>query len=234
LHYAAKRFYAPLILSVKHHGTEEAGVCNLVKRNAEVGVFSLFYSSQGESEVVDTYLYWSLLDVTTSTATQKGVISVLAQPDTSEKVAVLDLRASLAEVDVTKHVLLCSLKGRDGLVLSEATGWCCAPRFCELQDADIKIDVDALEPIGGSSISIRLTASSFAPFVHLDVRHDGVPVDAELDSFAPPPADKWSDNFFDLAPGVARTVSLRLAAGVEPSEALQKLQVKSLLDSYMC
>lgn len=228
LHYAAKRFNSPLTISVVHHGKETAGVCNIIQRSPETGIFTLFYSSLGPSDPVPATLHWTLLNVVTSIATRNGTIPITALPDTSKKLTTLDLRESLPGRAATQHVLLARLLSPAGETISSATSWPCAPRFCELQPPAIELKTTVTPP---NTISVRVTAIAFAPFVHMDLRP--ARVEGPVDRYNPPPADRWSDNFFDLEPRHPKTVVLTLAAGGEPVDALQRLQARSLLDSYM-
>jgi beta-mannosidase len=62
----------------------------------------------------------------------------------------------------------------------------------DLERAPVEPHVE-ISPTGDHRLSVRLEAPTYAYFVHLEVSHE---------------ATRFSDNYFDLAPGEQRTISV--------------------------
>lgn len=243
LHYFSKRFFAPLMLSIVHLGTESVVVCNLVDRDSLTGKFSVFACYDGAEDQFVARLSWTLLDVASDRQVDRGTQRVVVKQDSSEMLCQLDFRDILVgnggcerPSRLVVFAKLESVEPESASLKSGATAWFCSPRFCELVKPSLKVDVDVHAPSGSeqSATAFTVTVSSpvFAPFVQLSIFEDDI--DADLgDRYVARPALIWSDNYFDLLPNSPRTITATIADGVDRDGALSRIRALSLLDSYM-
>lgn len=243
LHFFAKRFFAPLLLSIVHHGSETTGLCNLVDRDSSTGKFSVYACYDGNAKEIMAELSWTLLDVVSGEAVDQGIQSVSLKRDSSNMLCELDFRDSDGTCKRATRLVLCAvLESRSGgstKEKSEATSWFCSPRFCELPAPSVEIVVEESSIKNGCRrATVIVKSAMFSPFVQLDVIEDDF-VDVEEKSGAPndryskPSTPKWSDNYFDLLPNSPRVVTVTFDRNTGHCSALPRISVFSLLDSYM-
>jgi beta-mannosidase len=153
LHYAARRFYAPLLLSVEDEGTW-------------MGV----HVTSDLREPWEGTLRWSLerLD---GTPIVDGQEIVSAAPLASTEVCTLDFVNRLAgQLDDPEKpgprdaVLVCELWGGDMLVSRNVTGFV-PPKHVALADPEIEVDVGQQD----DEFVVHLTPKSLARFVELSL-----------------------------------------------------------------
>lgn len=234
LHYSARRFFAPLLCSVVHHGQETVGVWNVVSRTPDTGKFSVFATYDGTMREVACQLRWMLIDSETGLVVHGGEEDISLVRDTTQKLRVLDLRENISD-NATRYVLRCSLipldDAADELEASHATAWLCAPRFCKLAAPNIQIS-SAPDGVTANEefLLVTLCSNTFAPFVELEVASDVTVVDTER--YKAPPVFSLSDNYFDLFPHEPVSVRVSLM-GHSQCDVLARIRVRSLLDSYM-
>lgn len=242
LHYAAKRFFAPLLVSVVHYGKEEVGTCNLVSYS-NTGLFAMHASYDGLGAVFRGKLEWRLVEISSGKAIDSGSEHVLLHRDTSKQICMVDFRERfrLNPAAARKVVLRAIISSLNGKETSRATGWLCAPRYCDLPVPDIEVIAKPEDDEPDSLVTVQVSSKTFCPFVRLEVEsgqgcgsreREGEILGGER--FIPPPAHWWSDNFFDVFPDEApRRISLEVARGVSTTAALESIQAFSLVDSYM-
>jgi beta-mannosidase len=237
LHYFARRFYAPLLLSLVHHGTESLGVCNLVSRSADSGVFSVYATYDGMMPIIDAVLTWEVVNIVTGDIVLSGTERYKLAQDESRRLEILDLRQVVPCQDVTRHVLYCNLASRDTTDFSEATGWFCSPRFSELKKPTIEVSSLRCEAHqqghAESSLVLLLNSESFCPFVELKIDMPSqLSGTCDASRYKVPETVPVSENFFDLLPGRERRIRV-LAGNLSESDIVPYMQVRSLVDSYM-
>jgi beta-mannosidase len=237
LHYAAKRFFSPLLLSLVHHGAESVGICNLVSRSPDTGVFSLYGTYDGAEIRIEAVLTWEVLNVVTGAIVLSGTEHCKFAQDESQRLKVLDFRALVPVQLATQHILHCTLVRCDTSESSEATGWFCSPRFCDLAKCGIAVENLGLEDTersaSGSSLLIALSADKFCPFVELQIDFPVPSSDAPTKNrYSVPTTAEFSDNYFDLLPGRKKQVRINIGTHSE-LDALSFLRIRTLVDSYM-
>jgi len=208
LHYAARRFYAPLLLSVEDDGTWMA-----------VHVTSdLTVSWQGT-------LRWAL-ETLDGTVIVDGQEMVSAAPLASTKVCTLDFVNRLADKvravstgegstgkpGLGDAIFVCELWDGDLLVSRCVTGFV-PPKHVSLVEPGLKVEVEQQD----DQLVVCVTPHSLARFVELSL--DGVDV-------------VFSDNYFDVPAGRTAAVTCDLPEGWSVARARDALRVRSLYDSF--
>lgn len=246
LHYFARRFFAPLLVSLVHKGTESVGLCNLVRRSLETGIFEVHATYDGLLEALDTALSWKAYSTRTGelVATIPSPQPFRLRRDKSYLLITVDLREHMQKHGV--HLVLRAILEpiqRAGVVqtlqASETTGWLTAPRFCELAQSSlggIKCEASFVEGSKVAALFIHLTAESFFPFVELDIVADTAQWNGK--EWQEPELYYFSDNYFDLFPDQTRVVKIILPPSFDiitdaDQFCAKWLRVKSLRDSYM-
>jgi beta-mannosidase len=202
LHYAARRFYAPLLLSVEDERTW-------------MGV----YVTSDLTEAWQGTLRWSL-EALDGTAIVEGQEMVSAAPLASTEVCTLDFVNRLAgkvsdsaeKPCVRDAVFVCELWGGDLLVSRCVTGFV-PPKHVALVEPELEIDVGQQD----AQLVVHVTAHSLARFVELSL--EGVDV-------------VFSDNYVDVPGGRTVAVTCALPEGWSVDRARNALRVRSLYDSF--
>ena len=214
LHHAAKRFFAPALVSAHLPGDEHAGMGNYLRSTIhEVNLFTVY---DGEAPEWPARLGWELrhLDGRRLDGGEKDVRLRSNESICQQK---LDFAGAMAEHGAAKIYLRIFLTS-EGRTLSEDTVFLTAPRNLNLPRAPIEGTVVA----GGGAGEFDVTFRS-AVFQHrVNFRFEGI-------------VHREEDNFFDLYPGQARTVRVRLAGGAGDGSAADlqgRLRTLSLADSY--
>jgi beta-mannosidase len=209
LHHAARRFYAPALVSGHVPGEETYGIGNYRGTTVrEVHIYTVYDAPVPAS----AQLRWDLFHVD-GRRLLRGGRRVRLLPGESVRQKTLDLSAAMA-----RH-------GRDQIYLrlaldigaaraSENTVFLTPPRFLALPRARTISSVKALDS-GGLQITFR--SPVFQHRFAFDL--EGIP-------------HRSSDNYFDLYPGEPKVVSVRLDRPVSPAVARKRLSHASLVDSY--
>lgn len=209
LHYAARRFFAPAIVSA-HVPGEELTIINNYRRTSvrEVHLYTICDAPEPAAGV----LRWELFHVS-GRIVLRGRKRVALRPGESVLQQTLDLAAPMA-----KH-------GRDDLFLrialeidhrrvSEETVFLSPPRFLDLPKARTTVAVKLASP---TRAKLTFTSSAFQHRFAFDL--------AGL-------ACRASDNFFDLYPREPKSVELELARPVTAARLKKLLIWQSLVDTY--
>ena len=216
LHYGARRFFAPALVSAHVPGDETAGVGNRLK--STIGEVHLYTVYDGREPEVGAHLAWELRHLD-GRRLEHGGRAVTLRYNESVRQETLDFAGAMAEHgagNLYLHVLLTV----DGRTVSEDTVFLTAPRFLSLPHAPVEAAVTAAgEGEGVFDVEFRS-----AVFQHR--------VKFELGGLA----YRASDNFFDLHPHWPHRVRVRLkktaAAVLTADELRAKLTTLSLAGSY--
>ena len=214
LHYGARKFFAPALVSAHVPGDETAGIGNrLVSTIHDVDLYTVY---DGEASEVHAHLGWELRGLD-GRRLEHGGLAVLLRRGESVCWQRLDFAGAMAEHTAAKiylHVLLTV----DGRTASEDTVFLTAPRFLDLARAPVAATVRA--GAGAGEFEIEFSSPVFQHRVKFG-----------LDSLA----YRASDNFFDLHPHWPHKVRVRLKPGagaVTAADLQAKLRTMSLADSY--
>jgi len=209
LHHAARRFYAPALVSGQVVGDEESTIGNYRKTTVrEVHIHTVFDGPQATKAM----LSWELHHLD-GRVLMRGNRRVVLRPGQSVRHRTLDLSAAMERYGRDFLYLRLALE-TGGSLVSEQTVFLTPPRFMDLPKQGIKIAAWQVTP---TRVEIGFDSEVFHHAVAVEL--PGLPHAA-------------SDNFFDLYPGRRRRVVLDFDRPVSRYEALRKLQWRSLATSY--
>ncbi|MFP4540290.1 MAG: beta-mannosidase [Opitutales bacterium] len=209
LHYAAKRFFAPALVTAQLLGEEHVTVGNY--RHNEVHGVELFTVSD-LPEGTPARLFWTLFHLD-GERLKEGERDLALAYGRGIRQTTLDLRAPLAAHGAEQVFLRLGLEA-EGQPRQEETVFLTAPRFLDLRRGETKLE---WEPVTPGEARLHLTSSVFQHRFAL-----------EFPGFLP----HLSDNFFELYPGETRAVEVRSPPGVAFEELQAALRHRSLVDAY--
>lgn len=212
LHYAARRFFAPLLVSVKRLGEESVYVSNNY-RNSTINQMEIHAIYDGVGPI-QTELEWSLWSVAANEVLSNGSQQVDLKPGQCSVVCTVD-----ATEAIRTH-------GRDDLVLrtrlsapeyaaSENTTFFSAPRRAEFKPATIAIEKVRLDD---ARVQVEVSSDVIAYQVFLKPENG--------DDF------RASDNAFDLFPGEKKTLTVESTTDCLSKDAVMALSAFSYRDTY--
>lgn len=208
LHHAARRFFAPLLVSAQVVGEETATIGNY--RQSTVGQVHLHTVSDAP-EPVRGWLRWELRHVD-GRVIERGRRPVLLRPRTSARQCTLDLARSIARHGRERLYLRTGLEV-GGARVSGETVFLTAPRFMDLPPPATQVRI---KPAGKSTVRLGFVSPVFQHRFAFDL---------------PGIAHTASDNYFDLYPGERRDVTVTLAQPVTVARLRRALCWRSLGDS---
>jgi beta-mannosidase len=212
LHYAARRFYAPLLLSVEDEGTRIGVHVTSDLTEAWEGTVRWFLETLDGAVIVD------------------GRAQVFAAPLASTEVCAMDFADRLLPgdrpgepvwmapdemregVSSREVVFVCELWGGD-LMVSRCVTPFVPTKHMALLDPELEIDLGRQD----DQLVVHVRARSLARYVELSL--EGVDV-------------VYSDNYFDLPAGRNLAVTCPMPEGWTVERARHGLRVRSLYDSY--
>jgi beta-mannosidase len=207
LHFAARRFFAPVLVSAHVPGDEWMGMGNIWRSNIrEIHVHTVC-DAPGKTTGL---LSWALfhLDGRLLEAGEKSVFLGYGQ---SHRQKTLDLSRKLKTHGARNIILRIRLETEREAV-SEDTVFLTAPRFIAFPRVPISITVE------------RTTQREFQLGFHSRGFHHAVQIDL------PGIAHKLEDNFFDLYPGEMRKVRARTEKAAMLAEIKRTITIRSLAD----
>jgi beta-mannosidase len=207
LHFAARRFFAPLLVSAKVIGEETAGIGNT--RHSSVTAVQLFTCSDAPETVAAT-LSWELRHVD-GRRIARGTKRVRLRPGTGVRQQTLRLRRWLDRHGRDRLYLRLILE-TGGKRVSEDTIFLTAPRFVALPRPVTKVAVRLKTP---RMALLRFTSPVFQHRFAFDlsgIRHTA------------------SDNFVELHPNESREVTVILAQPATAARVRRALRWQSLAD----
>jgi beta-mannosidase len=187
LHYIAKRFYAPLLIS---------GVEDISTSKVDIHVTSDTTQTQG-------ILRWIVTDVQ-GKSLQQGEMPVTIPERASLCAHTLDVAAEVAAHKARGILVFLELLV-DGHIISDNLVLLTRPKHLELQQPKISTDV---KQVASGEYAVTLRSDVPALYVWLEQ-----------------PGASFSDNFFNLRPGINHTVHIT-------AENVAALQIHSLVDTY--
>ncbi len=193
LHYAARRFFAPLLLSIEDAPPKQG----------------LYLSNDGLTEQSGV-IRWSLESLS-GQVLQSGEAAAQAGPGAATHVATLDFAQQLTESNRRSTVFVAELWQGDRRVARQAASFV-PTKHLELGDPALTADVR----VTGANLSLTVTARHFARLVEVTL------ADADV---------VFSDNYFDLPAGRSVELTATLPAGWTAAQAVQALQLRSVVDT---
>jgi beta-mannosidase len=205
LQHEARRFYAPVLLSPVVLGEETLHTTSNTVRHDYRGI--AWHVVADEVMAGPAELVWTLHRVEGGVV-RRGRKKFRLRPDAATRVATCDLRRELADCGIDRVVVAGEIR-RGARVLARATALFVPPRLLPLRKSPVRLDC---RRAGIGRWKITLRANTYHHRVELSL---------------PGAQAFWTDNFFDLLPGVPRTVEL---SGVDKAKAAD-IRVRSLVDT---
>jgi beta-mannosidase len=209
LHYEARRFFAPALISAHVPGRETAGKGNYVTSTIhDVDLYTVFDGVDDGPAVIA----WTLYHLKDGVV-RKGRKNVTLRYGESVRQIQLDFAADMKRHGARNLVLRVELqRGRE--VVSRQTVFLTAPRYLDLPRGR----TDArLRKLGAGRFELTLVSKVVQHAVAFHLRETTYRAD---------------DNYLDLFPSEARHVSIQTVADVTLRALQQRLEVFSLHDSY--
>ena len=209
LHHAARRFYAPALVSAHVPGDEVFGVNNY--RSSTVRHVHLYTSYDG-TRASRGVVRWDLFHLD-GRVLLAGTKRVALRPMRSVRQVTLDLARPLAHFGRENLYLRIALEVA-GARVSEDTVLLTLPRFMELPAPRTKVSF-RMGPQGNAVVGF--TSPVFQHRFEFDFASH---------------AFTCSDNFFDLYPGEKRLIRVHFAQNAPEDELARSLTHRSLADTY--
>ena len=210
LHYEARRFFAPALVSLHIPGDETYHNASNTRRSTirHVHVHTVYDRPKNTTGV----LTWSLCHLRAGKL-RGGKMNVLLRYGEARRRLSLDFGDDMKKYGAASLYVRAELS-IGGQVVSRQTATLTAPRYLDLQKAPIRV---ALKKTADRQFEITLTSRVFQPHTAFDF--PGIPHRAD-------------DNFIDLHPRESRRMVIRTAADFSAAELRRRLTVASLVDSY--
>ena len=209
LHFEAKRFFAPALISVFVPGDEKAGISNRVTTSIhDVHIFTV-YDGLGDNH---GEIHWELRHLDGRTL-QSGSKAVALKYGESVNQESLDFQSAMAEYGA-KSLYIRAWLAIEGEVVSRQTAYLTAQRFLDLPRAEIESQI---EMKSGREVVLTFTSTVFQSQVQWHLANTKY---------------RASDNFFDLYPDVAHVVTVKLEEELSHGEVTRRLSAMSMVDSY--
>lgn len=209
LHYEARRFFAPALVSVHVPGDEWAGKGNYRQSTLRTAdIYTVYDGSEETSGVIA----WRLVHLEEGTL-RKGEKPVELVYGQSVKQLSIDAAKELEQFGAAKIYLQVELKTASGLTAFQ-TAFFTAPRYLNLQSAPILTSLRAVAP---GRFELQLTSEVFQHGVQFHFRGARY---------------RASDNYIDLYPGKSRNIEIRTNPETTTESLIASLQTISLVDTY--
>jgi beta-mannosidase len=210
LHYEAKRFFAPALISIYIPGEETtAYASNRVKSTIrDVHLYTVYDAPKAAVGTVR----WGLYHL------EKGRLlggkkRVSLRYGEAKKQLALDFGKEIKSFGAASCYFRAELI-LGGQVVSRQTAYLTAPRYLELKNAPVRTK---LKKTGPSQFTLTLTSSVFQPSTFFEL---------------PGISHRANDNFIDLFPDEPREIFLRTNKDFSRDSLERALRVHSLVDSY--
>ena len=210
LHHFARRFFAPALVSVHLLGGEEPTIGNY---RATTLTAADLYTVFDLPEPAEGILAWQIVTLAGQSLLAESK-TVTLQPGTSVNHHSIPLKEIMAAHGRDTLYLRTSLE-IGGRRASGDTVFLTAPRFLNL-------------PLGKPALSVRMTTDTVAEVI-LNSEVFLHRVMLELDGL---PYQAMTDNYFDLYPQEAKTVTVTFAQAVTTAAVRAAASTYSLVDSY--
>ncbi len=206
LHYEARRFFAPALVSAHVLGDEKAGTGNYLRSTIhDVDLYTVFDGIQPRSAM----LRWSLYNLEDQILAE-GSKEVELRYGESIKQESLDFADAVEQHGRSSLYLRIWLEA-DGETLSQQTVFFTAPRFLNFKRANVRTSIER-RPDGDAVI--EFVSPVFQHRFSFDIADSPY---------------RASDNFFDLYPNIPHRVVVRAA---DLANLSGSLTTRSLVDSY--
>jgi beta-mannosidase len=209
LHYEAKRFFAPALVSVHIIGGEWVSIGNTLKSSIHhIDIHTVFDGQQDGPAIIN----WSL-HLLKGGKIRSGKKKVVLKYNESAKQLSLDFAAEMKKHGVASLYLRVEL-AVGNKVVSRQTAFLTAPRYLDLQPGKVETQIKKL---GTAKFALTLSSKVFQHAVSFHFKKT---------------AYRAEDNFFDLFPGSKRRIEIRTEKDISVADLKKRLETTSLVSSY--
>jgi beta-mannosidase len=208
LHYEARRFFAPALVSAHVPGDEKVGIGNY--RTSTIHDMHVYTVYDG-GEPCEGTVKWTLYTLDDEIVTE-GSKDVVLRYGESVRQSILDFANAIEQHGRHRLYLRLWLEV-GGDAVSQQTVFFTAPRFLELKRSPVQSTVRSRDD---GAVEIEFSSPVFQHRVAFDI------ADVEY---------RASDNFFDLYPNLPHRVVVR-GTGLDGAALAERLSSRSLVDSY--
>ncbi len=209
LHYDAKRFYAPALVSVHVPGVESPGIGNSITSTIhELHVHTVYDDISNTTGTIK----WSLRYLSGKVLKQ-GLKKVVLRYGEAVKQLSLDFSPEMKKHGATSLYFRVELIV-NRKVVSNQTVFLTSPRFLDLQRSPIKVSIKR-EAMGEFNLSLLSKRFQHAVEFHFKRLYY-----------------RASDNFIDLHPNELRTIHIQTSKSMTVRRLKQLLEIHSLVDTF--
>jgi beta-mannosidase len=209
LHYAAKRFFAPLLVSGKLIGAEKVGRINRQDNSIEgIELVTVYDGPEPWSGKVGFTLY-----ELGGRVVAKGSENVTLSYGEANMHRSLTFEKPFAAIGKQKLVLHLFAMD-DSRLVAENTVLFTGPRFMDLVRERL---LPKVKKTGPKTFELTFTSKTFQHQTYVNVENS---------------AYRASDNYFDLFPKIKKTITIEAAKPLDALSFKKRLRVMSLADSY--
>ncbi len=209
LHYAARRFYAPALVTAHVPGDEQVTIGNYRKSTMDEAHLYTVYDAPTPARGV---LCWDLMHID-GRRLGGGTKRVMLRPGEAVKQKTLDLHKLFKKTSHDDVYVRIGLE-IDGRRVSEETVLLASPRFMHLPRGKVKCRVKAVD-------AHRFELTFTSPVLQHRFAFDVAGVDYRA-----------SDNFFELYPDEPKTIVLTFVRRLTADKLRRSLSWRSLVDTY--
>ena len=209
LHYAARRFFAPALVSVYLPGEEKIHLCNRFLTTVDEAQIFTVYDGIAPTTGI---LRWEIRHIDGRVVFKESK-RVALRYNESRLQRKLSLTPLIQKHGRDKLYLYYALE-IDGVTVSEDIVFFMPPRFIDLPKASIARNLQALTP---QKFKLTLKSPVFQHRVWFDF---------------PGIFHRAADNYFNLYPGTKKEIVIDFARPLSEASARKKLTLMSLADSY--
>lgn len=209
LHYEAKRFYAPALVSVHIPGDESLQIGNKLQSSIhEVNVYTVYDGAEEAKGDVT----WTL-GLMNGTIVRRGSKKVVLTPGVSNRQLILDFAREMQKHGAASLYFRVELSIASRVV-SRQTEFLTAPRLMSFKRTPVRT---TLRKLRAGEFRLSLKSDVFQPQVEFHFSQIGY---------------RAEDNFIDLIPGEIRHIEVSTEKNVTLTRLKRSLKVRSLADSY--
>jgi beta-mannosidase len=210
LHFHAKRFFSPVLVSARVNGDEAAGIGN--RLHSTISDVDL-YTVAETLDPLEAVLTWTLY-AQGNKIIFRGNEKVRLRYGESLLRKSFDFSKQIERFGRRNLILRASIE-KNGAVLSENTVLFTAPKYIEFKRSAIAV---AITELTNNHFELEFTAKHFHYQVCFDIKNT---------------AFRASDNFFDLFPSIPHKVRIEIQGKpISKDRLLKNISVISLVDSY--
>ncbi|MCX7726315.1 MAG: hypothetical protein N2053_05655, partial [Chitinispirillaceae bacterium] len=212
LHYAACKFFSPILVTYRLIGEEYIGKIN--RRINNITGVEIITVYEGKKEM-DILLCWDIYSIPKSTIEFHGEKNITLIPAKATVWKELDMKNIFRSYPKNSIVLRLLLK-REEKILAEKSVFFTAPKNIDFPKEDI---IPQVKEIDFNTFELTLETKTFQHMVYLDIPHKKV---------------VFSDNFFDIYPSEKYNIKLKIDSKerIEKNWLLNNLKLMTLRDSY--